>query len=68
MRQWEIAEFLATTECSAWVALDDEELVEGAEQARHRDLFRGRVSTIESSLGLQDVHVAEAIQTLGAVD
>ena len=43
-----------------------QELVEGAEQARHRDAFAGRVSTIESSLGLQDGHVAEAIRALGA--
>ena len=47
-----------------WVALDDEELVRGEECAERRALFVDRVSTIDSTVGLQDVHVEEAIRVL----
>ena len=64
VRQWEVARHLDRHPASRWVALDDEELVEGEECAERRSLVVGRVSTVDSTLGLQDIHVAEAIRVL----
>ena len=64
VRQWEIAWHLEKRPARRWVALDDEELVGGDECAAHRSLFEGRVSTIDSTAGLQDAHVDEAIRVL----
>ena len=64
VRQWEIARYLEKRPARRWVALDDEELVRGEECAERRALFEGRVSTIDSTVGLQDVHVDEAIRVL----
>ena len=66
VRQWEIARYLEKRPARRWVALDDEELVRGEECAERRALFEGRVSTIDSTAGLQDVHVDEAIRVLCA--
>ena len=64
VRQWEIARYLEKRPARRWVALDDEELVGGEECAARRPLFEGRVSTIDSTAGLQDAHVDEAIRVL----
>ena len=64
VRQWEIARYLEKRPARRWVALDDEELVGGEECAERRALFVDRVSTIDSTAGLQDVHVEEAIRVL----
>ncbi len=64
VRQWEIARHLEKHPARRWVALDDEELVGGEECAERRALFVDRVSTIDSSAGLQDAHVDEAIRVL----
>ena len=64
VRQWEIARYLEKRPARRWVALDDEELVGGEECAERRALFVDRVSTIDSTAGLQDVHVDEAIRVL----
>ena len=64
VRQWEIARYLEKRPARRWVALDDEELVGGEECAARRALFEGRVSTIDSTAGLQDAHVDEAIRVL----
>ena len=64
VRQWEIARYLDKNPARRWVALDDEELVGGEECAARRPLFEGRVSTVDSTAGLQDVHVDEAIRVL----
>merc|ERR1711965_940735 len=62
VRQWEIARYLEERPARRWVALDDEELVDGEECAARRPLFEGRISTIDSTAGLQDAHVDEAIR------
>ena len=64
VRQWEIARHLEKQPARRWVALDDEELVDGEECAERRALFVDRVSTIDSTAGLQDAHVEEAIRVL----
>ena len=64
VRQWEIARHLEKHPARRWVALDDEELVDGEECAERRALFVNRVSTIDSTAGLQDAHVEEAIRVL----
>ena len=64
VRQWEIARYLDKNPARRWVALDDEELVDGEECAERRALFVDRVSTIDSTAGLQDAHVDEAIRVL----
>ena len=64
VRQWEIARYLDKNPARRWVALDDEDLVGGEECAARRALFVGRVSTIDSTVGLQDAHVDEAIRVL----
>ena len=64
VRQWEIARYLEKRPARRWVALDDEELVGGEECAERRALFVDRVSTIDSTVGLQDAHVDEAIRVL----
>ena len=64
VRQWEIARHLEKRPARRWVALDDEELVRGEECAARRALFVDRVSTIDSTAGLQDAHVDEAIRVL----
>ena len=68
VRQWEIARHLEKHPARRWVALDDEELVHGEECAERRPLFEGRVSTIDSTAGLQDAHVDEAIRVLSPRD
>lgn len=65
-RQQEIANFLDTTDdkVAAWIALDDEELVEGAENIRFRSRFVGHVIKTNSRSGLTKVDAKGAIQLL----
>ena len=67
VRQWEIARYLEKHPARRWVALDDEELVDGEECAERRPLFVDRVSTIDSTAGLQDAHV-DVLEADGRVD
>jgi hypothetical protein len=65
-RQWEIHEWLQQQQSQegnhriVWLALDDEELIEGDTNAKHRIVFEGHVVKTESSVGLtmQDVDLA----------
>ena len=57
-RQWEIHEWLQTHAQSqsrpirSWIALDDEELISGKKNQRHRSQFIGHVVKTESDVGL----------------
>ena len=65
-RQWEIENWLSKQQQSKkyekviWLALDDEELLEGDENARFKDLFTGHVIKTKSHKGLtmDDFHDA----------
>ena len=71
-RQWEIHEWLPQKQQQqsqsqedgdqriVWLALDDEELIEGDTNAKYRTIFEGHVVKTESSVGLtvQDVDLA----------
>jgi len=48
----------------AWVALDDEELLEGDSNSAYRDLFEGRAVKINSRTGITDQDAILAIQLL----
>ena len=48
----------------AWVALDDEELLEGASNAEHRSNFIGHAVKVNSRIGLTDDDAAFAIDLL----
>ena len=64
-RQWEIAAWLAKHKPKYWVALDDEDLVEGPENRRYALLFRDHAVLVASDKGLVDNDVAQAIAILG---
>ena len=62
-RQWEIYDWLQTnTSIEAWLALDDEDLLDGEVNEKHRDVFQGHVIQTKSSEGLTMKDVDEAIR------
>ena len=66
-RQWEIAAWLdAHPAVARWVALDDEELLEGAPNAARRAAFVGHVVQTQSHVGLTDELAARAVALLAA--
>ena len=66
-RQWEIFRWLEKHRLvdASWVALDDEDLVEGAENRRNRDLFAEKSVLIASDIGFDDDDLARALAILG---
>ena len=66
-RQWEIDAWLqAHPHVRRWVALDDEELLEGAPNAARRAAFVGHVVQTQSHVGLTDELAARAVALLAA--
>jgi hypothetical protein len=67
-RQHEIYDWLQRNQdkVGAWVALDDEELMEGAENAARRAVFQGHVVRTESHIGLTVKNARYAIGLLQA--
>lgn len=65
-RQHEIANYLKARpdKIDAWVALDDEELVEGKENQLHRSEFEGHFVQTNCRYGLTEVDAKKAIQLL----
>lgn len=66
-RQWEIAEWLASDAGAAvrhWVALDDEEMLEGAPFAARRAQFEGHVVKTASHVGLTMPLAEAAVELL----
>lgn len=67
-RQYEIFRWLHQAQnekdVRAWIALDDEELVEGKVNAKHRATFEGHAVLIDSRKGLTDEDADEAIRLL----
>lgn len=65
-RQWEIQEWLASTPTNvrAWVALDDEELIQGEPNEKYRNEFEGHVIKTRSETGLTESDAREAIALL----
>eukprot|EP00980_Cylindrotheca_fusiformis_P008163 scaffold1729_cov117-Cylindrotheca_fusiformis.AAC.1 len=61
-RQWEIQQWLENNpSVGYWLALDDEELIEGEENKKFRPLFEGHVIKTKSSVGLTEADVDQAI-------
>ena len=67
LRQWEIHRYLERRRLlgAAWVALDDEDLVDGAENRARRDVFVDRAVLVRSDVGLADDDVRRALEILG---
>jgi hypothetical protein len=68
-RQWEIYEWLQqhnNANIEAWIALDDEDLVEGPNNQRYRHVFQGHTIKTKSSVGLTQKDAKKAIQMLNA--
>lgn len=63
-RQHEIYSWLQSRPCIAWIALDDEDLVDGAVNAENRSFFEGHVVKTESHVGLTDGDARTAIALL----
>jgi len=67
-RQYEIQDWLDRRRhqesVKAWVALDDEELIEGAANAKYRDNFEGHVVYCDSRVGLTAQLAEKAIQLI----
>mmetsp|Transcript_17144 Transcript_17144/g.37501 ORF Transcript_17144/g.37501 Transcript_17144/m.37501 type:complete len:167 (-) Transcript_17144:443-943(-) len=67
-RQWEIEHWLSKQQQSkkyekvVWLALDDEELLEGDENARFKDLFAGHVIKTKSHKGLTMDNLHDAVK------
>ena len=64
---WDIHAWLqARPGVRRWVALDDEELLDGAPNAERRDAFERHVVKTESHVGLTDEQAEAAIALLSA--
>lgn len=63
-RQWEIARWLDRHRPERWIAIDDEDLVNGPENARHRGIFQDHALRIDSTQGLTADHVQPALAIL----
>jgi len=66
-RQYEIQDWLDRQHpesVTAWVALDDEELIEGTANAKYRDNFEGHVVYCDSKVGLTTQLAKKAIQLI----
>jgi len=64
-RQWEIQQWLSKQngyEKVVWLALDDEELLDGAANEKYRRIFQGHVIKTESHKGLTMNDVKDAIK------
>ena len=65
-RQWEIERWLSTNQRAydkiVWLALDDEELLEGDVNEKFRGIFEGRVVKTESHKGLTMDDVNDAVK------
>lgn len=65
-RQWEIHRWLTQHQDKnkkiCWLALDDEELIEGDENEKLASVFRGHVIKTESSIGFTEEDVDRGIQ------
>jgi len=68
VRQHEIYQWLQTltndVTIAAWIALDDEDLLHGLENASHKSYFDGRVIHCDSSVGLTRDQAREAIRLI----
>ena len=67
-RQYEILGYLKENrdKIGAWIALDDEELVEGESNAANRSIFEGHAVLTKSYNGLSSADAETAIQLLRA--
>ena len=67
VRQWEIFRYLERHRLleARWVALDDEDLVDGAENRQRRRFFVDRAVLVRSDVGLADDDAARALAVLG---
>ena len=65
-RQWELQDWLIANQqkVRSWVALDDEELLEGETNEKYRSLFLGHVVKTMSSIGLTMKDAQTAIKLL----
>lgn len=65
-RQLEIYDWLDShqRQPSAWIALDDEELLEGAANAKHRSEFLNHVVQTDSHQGMTMAHAQRAVQLI----
>jgi HAD domain in Swiss Army Knife RNA repair proteins len=66
IRQHEIYQWLQTqeTRSSAWIALDDEDLMLGVENAKYNSYFEGHVIHCDSTVGLTRENAMNAIRLL----
>lgn len=64
-RQWEILDWIRKQKITSmvWLALDDEDLVGGETNAKHKHLFEGRAVRTNSATGLSHADVDAAIQS-----
>lgn len=67
-RQHEIYKYVKANETKilAWIALDDEELLDGPENKNHRAMFVNHVIKCQSNVGLTSQQASEAIGLLQA--
>lgn len=62
--QWLVEHDTSTIAVKAWVALDDEDLVQGDENAAHASVFQGHAVLTDSHVGLTDRDAQTAITLL----
>ena len=67
-RQWEILRWLEANRLvdSCWCALDDEDLIDGAENRQRRELFVNRAVLVQSEVGFNDDNLERALQILNS--